>query len=97
MKKRSEDSSEVIKKLEELGEQMISEIKNGESPKFECLLRSRGNVFYDEKSGYIKLGDKKEVRTFLNVGQAKKFMQTVAVAAKCKKFLKENSHTSIRG
>lgn len=97
MKKRSEDSSEVIRKLEQLGQQMISEIKNGESPKFECLLRSRGNVFYDDKSGYIKLGDKKEVRTFLNVGQAKKFMQTVAVATKCKKFLKENSHTSIRG
>jgi len=99
MKKKSEAESSplALNKLEGLGKDMVREIEVGEAPTFECLLRSRGNVLYDENSGYIKLGDKKETRTFLNVGQAKKFMQTVAVASKCKKFLKENSHTSIRG
>jgi DNA topoisomerase-6 subunit A len=97
MKKKSEDVTSVLKKLEELGKDMVEDIGMGESPKFECLLRSRSNIVYDEDAGYIKLGDKREARTFLNVGQAKKFMQTVAVASKCKKFLKENSHTSIRG
>jgi len=96
MKKKS-DESEVLNKLEGLGRGMLKEIDEGEAPTFECLLRSRGNILFDENAGYIKLGDKREMRTFLNVGQAKKFMQTVAVASKCKKFLKENSHTSIRG
>ncbi len=91
------ESKNTIKKLEGLGEEMVSEVKGNLSPTFTTKVRSKGNVLYDESLGYIRLGDKKEKRTFINVGQAKKFMQTVAVASKCKKFLKENSHTSIRG
>ncbi|MFH1448672.1 MAG: DNA topoisomerase IV subunit A [Candidatus Micrarchaeota archaeon] len=90
-------SKETIKKLEELGHLMVSEINADQSPTFTSRVRSRGNIRYDEGLEYIRLGDKKEKRTFINVGQAKKFMQTIAVANKCKKFLKEESHTSIRG
>ena len=85
------------KRLEELGRKMLSEIEQGSSPEFQTLLRSKGNVFFDEAIGCLRLGDKVESRTFVNVAQAKKFMQTVAVAAKCKKFLEEGAHTSIRG
>jgi DNA topoisomerase-6 subunit A len=91
------DSKETMKKLENLGVDMVGEIKANQSPTFTTKVRSKGNIIYDEGLSYIRLGDKKEKRTFVNVGQAKKFMQTVAVANKCKKFLKENSHTSIRG
>ncbi len=91
------DSKETMKKLENLGVDMIGEIKTNQSPTFTTKVRSKGNIIFDEGLSYIRLGDKKEKRTFVNVGQAKKFMQTVAVANKCKKFLNENSHTSIRG
>ncbi|MEM3702717.1 MAG: hypothetical protein QXZ69_02555, partial [Candidatus Micrarchaeia archaeon] len=86
----------VKEKLEMLGKQLIREIDNGQSPYFETLLRGKSNVLHSEE-GYLYLGDKKEKRVFLNVAQAKKFMQTIAVAAKCKKFKEENLHTSIRG
>ncbi|MCX8175522.1 MAG: DNA topoisomerase IV subunit A [Candidatus Micrarchaeota archaeon] len=89
--------NEVIGKLERLGLSMLEEIKSEASPSFTTALRSKGNIIYDEGVGYIRLGDKTEERRFINVGQARKFMQTVAIAAKCKKFLRENSHTSIRG
>ncbi|VVC03366.1 Type 2 DNA topoisomerase 6 subunit A [Candidatus Burarchaeum australiense] len=88
---------EAFEKLEGLGKDMLSEVMKGKSPEFEAAVRSRGNINYDESFGYLRLGNKKETRTFVNVGQARKFMQTVAVAAKCKKFLEENAHTSIRG
>ncbi|MCX6777451.1 MAG: DNA topoisomerase IV subunit A [Candidatus Micrarchaeota archaeon] len=103
MSKRNEVKTELvvfmkaIDKLTNLGKEMISEIDSNESPTFEAAVRSKSNVFYDEGVGYIRLGDKKEKRTFVNVAQARKFMQTVAVASKCKKFLHEGSHTSIRG
>jgi len=87
----------VAKKLEDLGLQMLAEIEKGQSPTFETTLRSSGNIKYDEAIGCLRLGDKKEQRTFVNVAQARKFMQTVAVANKCKKFLNEDAHTSIRG
>ncbi len=89
--------SDVLQKLTELGKKMVEEIKEGKSPTFRTKLRSRSNVIYDESVGILRLGDSEEERTFINVSQARRFMQTIAIANKCKKFLKENSHTSIRG
>lgn len=91
------ESKLVISKLEKLGQDMIAQIDSQSSPTFTTALRSKSNIIYDSGVGFIRLGDKKEERKFINVGQARKFMQTVAIAAKCKKFLLENSHTSIRG
>src|SRR3989344_5531290 len=88
--------ADVVDKLEKLGIHMLDEIKADSTPSFSTALRSKRNIIYDQGVGYIRLGDKLEERKFVNVGQARKFMQTVAIASKCKKFLKENSHTSIR-
>ncbi len=88
---------ETVDKLENLGKQMIRQVKQGSSPTFETPLRSKGNITFDSSVGFLKLGDKKEERKFLNVAQARPFMQTVAVANKTKKFLREGLHTSIRG
>jgi len=95
--KTVKEDRQVAKKLENLGIKMVGEIKAGESPKFETTLRSRGNIIFDEKLGFIRLGDKMETRTFLNVAQARKFMQTIAIAAKCRSFVEQDLHTSIRG
>ncbi|MFP3950361.1 MAG: DNA topoisomerase VI [Candidatus Micrarchaeia archaeon] len=88
---------ETIKKLSGLGKEMIEQIEHNCSPTFEAPLRSRGNIKYDNAVGYLRLGGKKEERKFLNVAQARTFMQTVAIANKTKKFLLEDLHTSIRG
>ncbi|MFA6531160.1 MAG: DNA topoisomerase VI, partial [Candidatus Micrarchaeia archaeon] len=87
----------TVEKLENLGKSMIEQVNNGDGPTFETVLRSRGNTFYDEGLKCLRLGDKNEIRKFLSVAQAKTFMQTVAVASKTKKFVKEDLHTSIRG
>jgi len=87
----------TVEKLESLGKQMVSQVGAGEGPTFETVLRSRGNTLYDEGMKCLRLGDKKELRKFLSVAQAKTFMQTVAVASKTKRFVGENLHTSIRG
>lgn len=82
-------------KLLELGKKLAEQIKRGESPNFETKVRSRSNILSNE--GFLELGDRKEKREFLNIAQAKTFMQTIAVANKLKKFLDEDLHTSIRG
>lgn len=92
-----EVDTEAKQKLEQLGKHLVAEIDAGISPSFESPLRGSSNVQFDNKEGVLMLGDKREKRVFLNVAQAKKFMQTVAVASKCKKFKEENLHTSIRG
>lgn len=87
----------TIEKLEKLGKKMVADVKKEESPTFETILRTKSNIIFDEGVGYLRLGEKREIRKFLSVAQARTFMQTVAIANKTKKFLTENLHTSIRG
>jgi DNA topoisomerase-6 subunit A len=87
----------AAKKIEDLGNGVLYEIKSGKNPKFTTLARTRSNIIFDKKEGYLKLGSAKEERNFINVAQSRKFMQTIAIAAKCHKFLDENLHTTIRG
>ena len=84
-------------RLEGFGKQIVGEIFRQEVPRFQTLARTRSNVVYDPKGGFLTLGGAKEDRNFINIAQSKRFMQTVAIAAKCNKFVKENLHTSIRG
>lgn len=83
--------------LESFGKEILKEIDKGEKPRFVTTARTRSNILYDQKKGYLSLGKTQEERNFLNVAQSKRFMQTVAIAAKTQKFVTENLHTSIRG
>ncbi len=88
---------ETLFRLEGFGKKLIEEVQKGEEPKFQMPLRSRSNILYDEGMKFLRIGNKKEERRFVSVGQAKKFMQTIAIANKAKKFISEDLHTSIRG
>jgi DNA topoisomerase-6 subunit A len=83
--------------LEQFGNSIVSDVGAGRNPKFVTLARTRSNIKYNEKTGFLTLGDAQEERNFLNVAQSKRFMQTIAIAAKCHKFIKEDLSTSIRG
>ncbi len=86
----------AYERLIALGKKMAQEVVEGKGPTFETIVRSKSNILFDEK-GFLRLGEKRETRKFLNVGQAKTFMQTVSIANKLKQFIEQNLHTSIRG
>jgi len=87
----------IVKKLQGLGETMVGQIENGDGPTFETGVRTKSNTYFDESFRCLRTGNKKEIRKFLSVAQAKTFMQTVAIASKTKQFINQNLHTSIRG
>jgi len=87
---------DVKKKLENLGLQVLEQIEKKMNPYLEVPIRSFSNIIYDEKSKKLVLGEKTSKRYFLNVAHAKKFMQTLIIASKCKELLEENIHTSLR-
>jgi DNA topoisomerase-6 subunit A len=91
------DEQKSKEKIEELGRQIVADIKKGRNPRFVTYARKRSNIIFDQKTGYLRLGKTREERDFINVAQSKRFMQTVAIAAKCHKFVSENLHTTIRG
>ncbi len=91
-----EEDDMTVEKLESLGDQIIEQIKNGENPHFEKPVRSRSNVEFDETEGVLTLGDSTSKRYFMNIGQARSFMQTILIAQKCKELIQEGRTASVR-
>jgi DNA topoisomerase-6 subunit A len=86
----------ALDKLKALGQTLAQQVLSMQNPHLTVPLRSKSNVVFDDK-GFLRLGNKVEKRYFVNVAQAKKFMQTIAIANKTRQFLEEGLHTSIRG
>lgn len=87
---------EVKKKLEELGITVLNQIQGSQNPFINIPVRSLSNVLYDENTGLLSLGRNTSRRVFFNVAHARKFMQTIGVAAFCHDLLNENVHASLR-
>lgn len=87
---------EVKEKLTGIGENISKQVDKGENPKYKIPVRTLNNVFFDKKTGTIKLGDKVSERQFLNVAHSRKFMQTVLVASEIKKVIEQKATVSIR-
>lgn len=86
----------VIEKLENVGRRSLKEIEDGRNPEVQIPLRTLSNVHYDEKDHLIKIGNAVQKRSYLNLGQAKKYMQTMLIASACKDLIKTGKTTSIR-
>lgn len=93
---RLKEDEDTIKRLEQLGRNILSQIEEGENPYLEKPVRSRSNVEYDEEERLLKLGDSTSKRYFMNIGHARKFMQTMLIAAKCKELINEGRTASVR-
>ncbi len=88
--------NKVVRRLEQTGRDVVQQIEDAKNPNVKIPSRTLSNVHFNEKEGVIELGDKKQTRTFFNVGQAKKFMQTLLIASACKDLIKSGKTTSIR-
>jgi len=94
--KEKETPKQIAKKLEDMANRIVNQIHKNIDPVFTTQQRGRSNVEFCEKTKLLKLGDKSTSRNFLNIGHAKKFMQTMMVTEKTHNYLKENKTASIR-
>lgn len=94
--KMPKKNKEVIEKLEQLGKQILKEIKSGENPFLDIPIRSLSNVYYNPKTKMIELGISKSKRYFFNVAHIRKFVQTIEAAATAMELLKVDKHLSLR-
>jgi len=83
-------NKEIVDKLVKVGESVIGDIEAGGNPSVDITMRALSNVYYDERSGLIKLGDEKQKRYYFNLGQAKKFLQTMLIAKQIKILLEQD-------
>jgi len=94
--KEKETPKQIATKLSTMAKGIVKEINSHKDPSFITQLRGKANVEFDRERGILGLGDKRTTRNFLNIGHARKFMQTMLVANKTHDYLKENKTASIR-
>lgn len=86
----------IASKIHDMAEGIVRDIKKETDPEFVTQQRGKSNVEFDKAKGVLRLGDKETTRNFLNVGHARKFMQTMLVSSKAHEYLKHNKTASIR-
>jgi len=86
----------VVTKLSDMGNRAVRQIQGGKNPTVQIPTRTLSNVTFDPKRSIIELGDQTQSRALFNVGQARKFMQTMLVASACKDLVESGKTTSIR-
>ena len=75
---------------------MIHQIENMHQPTFTTKVRGQSNVHFNDRDRILELGDKCTKRSFLNLGHARKFMQTSLILDRCYEYLRNQKTASIR-
>ena len=89
--------AETAKKIERMAVQVAKSAESRNDPGVDIPTRSLSNVNYNPKRRIIEMGDASQTRNFFNLGQAKKFMQTLLIASGSKDLIGEGKTTSLRG
>ncbi|MFB6145685.1 MAG: DNA topoisomerase IV subunit A [Candidatus Nanohaloarchaea archaeon] len=88
----------TIDRLTHLGKKILNQLDDpdAENLEIETKVRSKSNVEYNEDEERLELGDSYSSRKFLNISHARKFMQTILIAQRCKEFVSNGRSASIR-
>ncbi len=76
--------------------QIVDQIKKGEPPVMEIPQRNLNNTRYDEMRKLLLLGEKKLKRSFLDLNEAKRFMQTSLMGSIIYEALVNDEYPTIR-
>ncbi len=95
-RKNQKNNDAVEKKLIGVADVVITAAQRSKDPTLSIPVRSLANVKFNEKKRIIEMGKNRQVRSFFNVGMAKKFMQTVLVADALSELQRSNLTTSLR-
>ncbi|MEM0015598.1 MAG: DNA topoisomerase IV subunit A [Saccharolobus sp.] len=91
-----EARKKAVNKLHDKFLDLVEQLKKGEPPVMEIPLRTLSNAIYDEKRKLLLLGEKKLKRNFLDLNEARRFMQTVLMASIIYDALMNNEYPTIR-
>lgn len=86
----------TARKIVGLADRVIKAGKKQTDPFVDIPTRALSNVEFNKRRQIIEMGKNTQRRSFFNLGQAKKFMQTMLVASGCKELADQVKTTSIR-
>lgn len=87
----------TLKKLEGLGDKVVSAANRGRDPFLDIPTRALSNVRFNKSKRFIEMGSNTNRRELFNLNQARSYMQTLLAGSGCKGLIDEGKTTSIRG
>jgi len=93
---RALSDEEVLRKLEALGKKVYRQIEKGIEPHIYIPVRTLANTIWDKKRKILVLGPKKAKRDFFDIGESKRFMQTLLMLSIIIRARREGDYPTIR-
>jgi len=90
------DRSQFLKRLEGWGAELTKAVLELREPVMEIPARTLSNTIWDEKAKILRLGNEKIHRRFLDLKEARRFMQTVLMLRLIVEAIKEDVYPTIR-
>lgn len=100
-RKRSAEAKERDAKTQEALKALAGSVANsalaGVEPTFDVPTRSSSNTSWNKKRGILQMGQATSTRQIFNLGQARKFMQSLRHAHGISRLIDQDKTTSLRG
>lgn len=94
--RRRRSGQDTAAKLVALAQSLAKQARRKEDPSLAIPTRALSNVSFSSRKGILEMGSAAQTRSFFNLGQARKFMQTTLVAAGASELIRQGKTTSIR-
>ena len=93
---RKASDAKTLERLVGLGEAVSSESIGGRDPFVDIPPRALSNTNWNRQRRILQMGDASQRRNLFNLGQARKFMQTLLIASGCKELIEQGKTLSLR-
>lgn len=90
-------SAATLKRINEVAGAVVKTSMAGRDPFVVIPTRSLSNTSYNKSKRILEMGSASQRRNLFNLGQAKKFMQTMLLAKGCKDLIERDKTSSLRG
>lgn len=94
---RAERDAKTSEKLSNLAEGIVNSVFAGREPEMDVPVRAASNTNWNAKKGILEMGDSVGTRQLFNLGQARKFMQTLLHSKSVDELLEVDKTLSLRG
>ena len=89
--------AQTKQKIEGLAEDVVNKALKQREPNFEIPTRSVSNMKYNRKKRILEMGSNTQTRSLFNLGQSRKFMQSLLLAKGCRELIDAEKTLSLRG
>ncbi|MEY3023216.1 MAG: DNA topoisomerase IV subunit A [Phycisphaerales bacterium] len=88
--------AKTLGRLVGLGDSVSKEAVGGRDPFVDIPTRALSNTTWNRQRRILQMGDASQRRNLFNLGQARKFMQTLLIASGCKELIEQGKTLSLR-